>query len=308
MGTSNPFPGGRNDDPLIPRWIPQAPQDGDRDPADPEGDEPALPNDGVQRPDPGPANTPDRDPNRAPVVPGVPPGLQRPPKRYTGPRSNFTKYTKSGGDDRRALGRAASAFVSRTGGGPATAARRMAAERSAAAALGNVLSRASVASGGIREIVRTLNFGTLADRPVQDIYAALVDHVCPPDGDLDDAHAREAYLEAVNEVMQDQPADLERPTPELVRNIVGKFIARAVNQRILNAIGAGIVSVPENLNQVRAVQDGLFDFVQGCVVDTMAEFAGNFRAADLRPEIDAIFERAFEIIGDRGEDEARTED
>ncbi|TXN02404.1 hypothetical protein FV242_15050 [Methylobacterium sp. WL64] len=181
----------------------------------------------------------------------------------------------------------------------------MAAERSAVASLAGVLSRASTAPGGIREIVRTLNFGDLADRPIQDVYAALVDHICPPDGDLDDAHARDAYLEAVNEVMQDQPSDLEKPSPETIKDIIGKFIANAVNQRVVTAIGAGIITLPSNPDEIRAVEKGLKDFVRGCVAETMDEFSGDFRAADLRPEIDAIFERAAEVLGERGDDAAK---
>ena len=183
----------------------------------------------------------------------------------------------------------------------------MAAERSAAGNFANVLSRASEAPGGIREVVRTLNFGSLADRPIQDIYAALVDYICPPDGDLDDAHARDAYLEAVNEVMQDQPPDLEKPSPETIRDIIGKFIANAVNQRIVTAIGIGIISLPSNPDEIRAIQSGTHDFVRGCVAETMEEFKGDFREADLRPEIDWIFERAAEVLHDRGDEAAKEE-
>jgi len=268
MGTSTPFRGGRNENPLIPNWIEEA----------------------------------GADPDDSSQPPQEQPQQLRRPKRYTGPRASFTRFTKSGGEDRRALGKAVSSFVSRTSGGSATTSRRMAAERSAAATLANVLSRASRAPGGIREVVRTLNFGSLADRSIQDIYAALVDHICPPDGDLDDAHAREAYLEAVNEVMQNQPLDLERPSPETIMEIIGKFIANAVNQRIVTAIGSGIISLPDDPKEVRAVERGLKDFISGCIAETMDEFAGDFHEADLRPEIDRIFERAAEVIHDRGDE------
>lgn len=282
MGTSTPFRGGRNDNPLIPSWI------GGGDGGTGAGAGPGAPA------DPGQPS------------PGQPlPGQAQPPRRYTGPRSSFTRFTRSGGEDRRALGRAVSSYVKRTGGGAAASSRRMAAERSATASLAGLLSRASVAPGGIREVVRALNFGELAERPIPDIYAALVDYICPPDGDLDDAHARDAYLEAVNEVMQNQPPDLEKPSPETVRDIIGKFIANAVNQRIVTAIGTNIVSLPTNPDDIRAVEKDLKDFVRGCVAETMDEFQGDFDIAGLGPEIDAIFERALEILDDRGDEAAR---
>lgn len=294
MGTSTPYKGGKNDNPLLPSWIGAGADAGDGSGGDTgaSGDAPAAGGEGGS---PGGEGQP---------ASGQPEQAGDPSRRYTGPRSNFTRFTRSGGDDRRALGRAASSYVKRTGGGAATTSRRMAAERSAATNLAGILSRASGAPGGIREVVRTLNFGALADRPIQDIYAALVDLICPPDGDLDDAHAREAYLEAVNEVMQDQPSDLERPSPETIKDIIGKFIANAVNQRIIMAIGLGIIVLPSDSDEIRAVEKGLKDFIRGCVAETMDEFSGDFRETDLRPEIDAIFERTVEVVGERGEDAA----
>ena len=291
MGTSTPCGGGKNGNPLLPSWV-----EGGAGGSDAGGAGPAP--SGAGGPPPG-AGEPG---------PGQPQQGKDPPLRYTGPRSSFTWFTKSGGSDRRALGRAVSSYVKRTGGGATSTSRRMAAERSAVSSLADVLSRASAAPGGIREVVRTLNFGDLADRPIQDIYAALVDHICPPDGDLDDAHAREAYLEAVNEVMQDQPPDLEKPSAETVKDIVGKFIANAVNQRIVTAIGTGMITLPANPDEIRAVEKGLKDFVRGCVAEAMEEFGGDFREADLRPEIDAIFERAAEVLGDRGDEAAEGAD
>lgn len=282
MGTSTGFGGGKNSNPLIPSWIGGGAPGTVPGTGDPGADGPGS-DDGEDR---RPGDRPDRtDQPQA-----------QPPKRYTGPRGSFTRYTKSAGTDRRALGRAVSSFVTRTGGGTSSTARRMSSERSAAASLAGVLSRASTAPGGIREIVRTLNFGALSLRPIGDIYAALVDVICPPDGDLDDAHAREAYLEAVNEVMRNQPSDLERPSPETIKDIIGKFIANAVHQRIVTAIGAGLVTLPTNLDEIRAVENGLKAFLRNCAAETMEEFSGDFAEADLGPEINDIFERAVEII------------
>lgn len=288
MGTSTGFGGGKNSNPLIPSWIGGGEAGAEPDAGDPGAGDPGSNGEEDRRS----ADRPD----------GTDQPQAQPPKRYTGPRGSFTKYTKSAGSDRRALGRAVSSFVTRTSGGTSSTARRMSSERSAAASLAGVLSRASTAPGGIREIVQTLNFGSLATRPIGDIYAALVDVICPPDGDLDDAHAREAYLEAVNEVMRNQPPDLERPSPETIKDIIGKFIANAVHQRIVTAIGAGLVTLPTNLAEIRAVENGLKAFLRNCANETMEEFSGDFPETDLGPEIDSIFERAVEIINVNAEE------
>ncbi len=58
-------------------------------------------------------------------------------------------------------------------------------------------------------------------------------------------------------------------------------------------------------DDIRAVEKDLKDFVRGCVAETMDEFQGGLRHRRTRTEIDAIFERALEILDDRGDEAAR---
>jgi hypothetical protein len=244
------------------------------------------------------APPPDAPPNDGQDFDAAPLGAN-----FTAGRSNFTRYAKSHGEDRRAMGRAARSFVRSAAGGARTAGRRMASERTAASAVSRLLSGVAAAPGGVREFVQTINLAHLAERPVQEIYAALVDYICPPDGSLDDAHAREAYLEAVAE-LTDAQHDLERPTEATAREFMSSFIANAVHLRIINAIANGVVTMPADLETARAIDAGLMDFIRGCVNDALVGAVDVFQADAFRQEVDDIFERVFAFVDERGDDAA----
>ena len=306
MGTSTPFKGGRGTDPLLPDWLPPAPPPPpgapppppppDAPPAPPDDRDPPAPEEGDQ-----PGDAPGDGDDAAP--PDGPPQepSRRASQRYQAARRSFTDYAKSGGTDRKALGRAARSFVRRAGGGVANTSRRMAAERSATVRLADVLARASQNPGGIREVARELDLGALADGSPDDIYAALADIICPPDGDLDDAHAREAYLEAVFEVMRQGFPDIEHPTPATIRAILGTFITNAVHLRVVNAITNGIVTVPNDVDEVINIHEGLKDFIRGCVEDALVDASDSFPADDLTASVDDLYERAIGNLDARGD-------
>ncbi|WP_400768718.1 Qat anti-phage system associated protein QatB [Methylosinus sporium] len=291
MGTSTPFDGGRNGDPLLPSFLkdplaPDVPAVPDAVPPSPEPDGETEPNSDQDQAQPP---NEDGDPSQAAEAPTT--------SNFTGGRRNFTNFAKSGGDDRRALGRAVRAYVRSVGGGAKNAARRMASERSAAGAIARFMGAAGAAAGGIREFVRTINLSALADRPVAEIYAALVDYVCPPDGAMDDAYAREAYLEAVAELTA-SGKDLEHPSEAVQREFMTSFITNAVCHRITIAIRGGSVCMPKDVETARALDVALNDFIRGSVSDTLAAEGAVFQADAFQARIDGVYERVIEFIDD----------
>lgn len=305
MGTSTPYKGPRNDNPLLPGWLPPAPPQPPPPPPDPSlplPEEPPAPSDDGDPPEPA---LDDRNPGMpdAPVL--APP---RAPPRFQAARRGFTDYAKSGGENRRALGRAVRSFVRRAGGGVGTTSRRMAAERGATVRLADILARAGQSPGGIREVARELNLGALAEGSLGDLYAALADVVCPPGGDLDDAHAKDAYLEAVFELMRQGVGDVERPSPGTILAILGTFMTNAVHLRVVNAIANNIVTLPSDVDEVISIQEGLKDFIRGCVDDALREVGDTFPADDLSASVDDLYERAIGILDARGDATAEGEE
>jgi len=150
MGTAGSYGGSGRGNALLPTWLAGA-------------DEPlnASDGDGV-----APENADNPDAEAAPPRPAVEPtGF---PVDFGNARANFTSFARSGGHDRRALGRATSSFVRAAGGG-ARAARHMGASRSAGVALAGFLVDA--ARRGVDEALRTLNLPGLAGRPPAEIYS-----------------------------------------------------------------------------------------------------------------------------------------
>ena len=283
MGTSNPFKGGNNRNPLIPDWVGE------------DGGEPAGP-DGQG----GDDGNPDAGPR--PDL-GNPEADVPAPNRFQSGRTNFFRFAKTGGgggDARRSMRRAVGSFVSKASGGARQASKRMASERHATAELGRILS--SAAGVGIQEAVRRLNLGQLAGLPVPDIYAALVDIICQPGGELDESYAREAYIQALAQITATQ-ADLERPSKETIASFLAAFIANAIKNRLLNAVGNKIVTLPPDVAAVQNVEQQINDYVRGSVDDAIAEAGPDFPIDQIVETIDDIYERSLSLLDGENDDE-----
>jgi len=325
MGTSNPFNGGNNRNPLVPDWVggtgpgpaaPGPPAPGAPGaPSGPDGANPGNANPGGANPGGNPGNAPPGSGN-----PGGPDDGDAPaPNRFQSARTNFFKFAKSGGGGtgggggsrsggtNRNLRRAVRSFVGKSSGGARRATQRMAAERNATANLGRILSIAGTA--GIQETVRRLGFAQLATLPVQDIYAALVDVICEPGGELDESFAREAYIKALAEISEAQ-ANLERPSLETTVSFLASFITNAIQNRLLNAVGNKVVAVPLDVASVQNVEQQINDYIRGRVNDAMTEAGEDFPVERIVSTIDEIYERSVVLLegSDREDPDVGTED
>ncbi len=138
----------------------------------------------------------------------------------------------------------------------------------------------------------------------EEIYAALIDIVCPPDdpmnGTTDNSYAKDAYLEAVI-ALDDQGVDLERPTEPVARAFMSNFIANAVRLRIIRALIDGVVTMPSDHELARQINAGWFDYLHGCAVDAMAGNINVLQVDAFQAQIDDLFEKAVTFIEFRGD-------
>ena len=300
MGTSTAFGGGKNSNPLIPSWLeePANPHPSDGGVSPPDGDTPS------EEPDvtPGIPQTAVNNPQtNAPEVVSIPPV----DNRFSTARRNFTAFTNSGGSDRSALGRAVASYVRKTAGGSKQAATRMKAERTASAKLGNILAMAS--ANGIQAVIKSFNLESLANRPISEIYAALVDVICPIGGDLDDSIARDAYIEAIGEVAEMGLADLEQPSSKTIATIMECFISNAIKDRIMNAIAMKVITLPADVRTVQNIEGQLKDFIRGAVSDAIAKNGKIFPADKMSKTIDSLYERSCAVLEALAEQEANND-
>lgn len=278
MGTSTSFAGGKNSNPLIPDWLDSGGTDDSQQ-------------SGTSMPPTDPENNSSETVN--PVVSS---------NRYTTARKSFNAFSRSGGQDRTKLGRAVSSYISRASGGSRRAAQRMKAERTAIGNFAGILADAS--RNGINEVVRKLNLNHLINRPSIEIYAALVDVICPPGGDLDGSFSRDAYIEAIAQVAELGITDLDAPSKDTVLVIIEKFISNSIRDRILNAIAMNVVSLPDNIQTVQGILSQLLDFVSGAVSDAMTEIAPSVSVDSIQSNIGSILERSFQILQSLSEEES----
>ena len=312
MGTSNPFGGQPGNSPLVPSWVgngdstPGASDGTGPDGQPPGGDGPRPPHgppvpDGT-RPEgqpPGgdaPPTGPPMPPPRAPIPPIAD------PRRFTPARNNFSRFARSGGNDRRSLGRAVSHYVRSSTGGARTAATRMGSSRGAGGRLLGFLS--DVATRGADAALRTLDLGVLAGRPIEEIFLGLVDYVCPDGGSIDEGIAREAFVETIADLAGAGITDLDGLTAEQMQTVFELYATNAIEARLCNDIGSRAITFPSDSRAAARVQAQLHDFIRRGVADALA--TADVAATALTPEtvlgfVEGIYEEAFailEIMGD----------
>ena len=292
MGTSTPFGGGNNKNPLIPSWL-NSPSGTPGTSPPPPGQPSGPPQSPGGRPGPG---SPTQPAGPAPAAPLLP--------RFTPARKAFNKGARSTDRDERSrsFGRAASSYVSRSGGAR-DASARASLDRASAGVLAELLLRASAEGSDIRQELRRLNLDSLAQRSTQEIFEALIDYVCEPGGDLDQAYVRDAYAEALDLVPADMVARLERPDAATIRFVLEHFITNTIMSRLLNAVANGAVTLPESATSAVNLNDQFRGWIHGRVEDAMEAINGVFREGEVVAQINQIYEAAYSNLERSGDDD-----
>lgn len=317
MGTSSSFGGPLNSTPLVPTWlmpeIPIIPLPEDlipEIPIIPSVDAPSENPSEVPRPQVVPEVNPlvpvpaERQP-----LPSIPTPTGQPvPNRFRQARSDFSKYVRSNSNERRALGRSVSSYVSKASGGSRNAAQRMGSSRRATVGLINFLN--SVRTSGLQETLTAYNLGNLVGQSIEDIFVGIVDFICPEGGSVDEGIARDAFIETIADLAEQGITDLNALTVEQIRLIVELYATHAIEARLCNDIGTKIFVLPENLDSVEQVQEQLHDFIQRGVSDVLESLNDKFTtltAVETNQFVDQIYVEAFGILETLGEQESDNE-
>jgi hypothetical protein len=301
MGTSNSYGGAGGGTPLIPSWLGggggMAPDGGA-----PPGPMPAAPPTGPQPP-PGPEQGAPPPVPAAPSFPAMPAAGAG--DRFGAARNNFSRFARSGGSDRRNLGRAVSNYVSTASGGSRVAAQRMGASRDAGSRLVGFLS--GVAANGPREALRALNLANLAGRPIEEVFIGLADYICPDGGTIDEGIAREAFIETITELADNGITNIDSLNADQMQTIFELYATHAIEARLCNDIGTKSIIIPADASAAATVQAQLLDFIRRGVSDALTRARTDIQA--LTPDrvlgfVDGIYEQAFAILQTLGDAEA----
>ncbi|MBV9877724.1 MAG: hypothetical protein JO025_23560 [Verrucomicrobia bacterium] len=289
MGTSTPFGGPGGGTPIVPSWIDDA--------------ETGLPSEGLPDNDAPVEPNPEGTVPPAPVVPPIPPPAAN--DRFTAARNSFSRFARSGGNDRASLGRAVSNYVSTSSGGSRSAAHRMGASRTAGARLLGFLSGAS--ANGTREALRALNLESLAGRPIEEVFLGLADYICPDGGTIDEGIAREAFIETIAELAENGITDIDGLNADQIQTIFELYATHAIEARLCNDIGTKAITLPADPAAAQRVQAQLLDFIRRGVSDalTFARTTMQTLTADrVLAFVTGVYEQAFSILQTLGDAEA----
>lgn len=214
--------------------------------------------------------------------------------RFREARRSMNSFSKSGGADRREIGKAIADYISKASGGTKKSVERMVSERRTAVKLSGILLQAGQI--GIRDVARQLNLTQFADRPIAEVYAALVDVICQSGGDRDEAYVRDAYIEAIVEISSIENINLECPSIETISILMELFISNSIYNRILNTIANQSITLPSNIDLVKNIQDQLKDFIHRVASDAVANSGNIFQSTVMQKTMDSLFESTFEVL------------
>lgn len=272
MGTSNSFGRPNGNTPLVPSWLGQT----DSQEANENGDISALP-----------------------IAPIPPKGD---PNRFTIARNNFSRFIKSGGNDRSYLEQAISNYISHSTGGYRKAAQRMGISKKTAVKLAGFLY-ASLNQGAI-EALKIFNLENFVGRPIEEIFAALSDYICPSSGLIDEGISRGAFIEMIVELSENGITDLESITPENIHLIFELYATHSIEARLYNDIGSKVITLPDNIENIENIQIQLHDLIRRGVSDASHKLRAKMGAITsdiVQKYINQLYEESFLILTQLGE-------
>ncbi len=181
----------------------------------------------------------------------------------------------------------------------------MGASRGAGASLFGFLS--DVQSRGAEQALLAFNLPGLAGRPIQEIFLELADLICPDGGTLDEAIAREAFIETLVELADLGVTDLDALTADQLKNVFELYMTNAIEGRLCNDIALKLIQVPTNVDAANNIQDQVHDFIQRGVSDALANVS--LANQDLTPNrvlevVTSIYESAFTVLKAMADQEA----
>jgi hypothetical protein len=275
MGTSNSYGGARTG--LVPSWIDDpTPAAAPAPAASPTGASPAV----------APAQSPQTTP---PQPDGVTAGA------FRNARTSFTGF--AGGGGQTSLGRALSHYIRGGTGGAGNAARRVGASRTAAAGLLGVVR--GIQTVGAVETFRQLNLAAYVGRPAPDAFLALMEVICPPGGAVDEAIARAAMLEAVQELAKAGIGTIDALTQDQLHEFFLDFVIRSIEGRVMADIGQRGIVVPDDVGAATRAQEQLHGFIAGCTRGALSgqlNNLANLTGVGLQRLVNSLYELAFELI------------
>ncbi|QHO73939.1 hypothetical protein ACH79_16150 [Bradyrhizobium sp. CCBAU 051011] len=151
---------------------------------------------------------------------------------------------------------------------------------------------------GVADTLARLNLGNLVGRPTREVFIGLTDIICRDGGPIDEAIARDAWLETCVDLEQIGIDNLDALTAEQIRDVFLAFIAHAVEARLFQEIGINGFEVAD-LNTIQAFEAQFRSYVERDVRDSFASDLSSIAElsdAEIRAIVDQTYQNAWELF------------
>ncbi len=207
-------------------------------------------------------------------------------------RRDFTRFTKTG--DKQALFRAISGYV-KSSGGLRGVLRRM--RSSIKIALGFASLALSFARVGPVEALRRFKLQDLAGKPASEVFERLVDELCHEGGTLDEAVARNAFIDIIKAFAEQEVVNFDQLTPYLMKELLAELITNCIVSKVLSEIGTNSLHSSANDNLCRKAEAALRKHTSDAVCSKLvAPLDPSTSAERLEAIISEIFVASFDTL------------
>lgn len=198
------------------------------------------------------------------------PLIQPPPvsARFQSARTNFTRFARSGGSDTGALRRAVRDYIRSGTRGSANATSRMGSARNTASGVLGVFR--GFLHDGVENTLRRLNLSNLVGRSAEELLIGLTDTICRDGGSIDEAIARDAWLETIAELDEYEIDDMDALTTEQVREVFLSYVAHAITARLFQDIGIKGFHVTASIAEIESFEAQLRSYITRAVRDSFS--------------------------------------
>ena len=285
MGTSTSYGGPTGENPLLPPWAPPPPEDDNR-----EGEAPPPTSPDTIQPEQERPESPEQEglqPQPAKPIPWAIPkrslSLFASSKNQSNLRSAIRGYVRAQGGSRRA------AHAARAG-------------RTSAQRLGGFLS--SIVNEGIDTAARSLGLQEFIGQDANVLLATFVDQIAPDGALLEEAAAREATIQTLDELFQEYVVGedgldgLNALDSDGVQYTLERYLSNYIYTRLIQVISQGVESrgTDELIRVENEVKDYVFSTVHLDIINKTDVLSVDWNGQEGHDFVERIYQEGHELI------------
>lgn len=232
--------------------------------------------------------------------------------RFEGARRDFTRWVSDGAEmpsvqplgprrrrsvSGRGLERSLAKYAREGLRGSTNAAGRM--RGASRAALGSIGVLRDIQTRGMDAVLRDLNLGALVGRSTREIFAAIIDVVCSRVETIDDDLARQALLDSLLSLSDEQIVDLAELNEDQIANFYGQFICKAIERRYLVDMSEKGHGYAFSDNAYASVDENVGNFIEIAVQNRVSVAITEQRPLDVaftESTMTDVFEAAWRML------------